>query len=142
MKKILIFAILLPFFSFALTANAVFTNSAGNIVSPPSVSASGISSCDLSSYSDIISCALYILNSLIPVIIALIIVWVIWSAFQFARAEGEERNKHRDAILWGIVALFVTVTIYALVAVLTNTFFSGTPSNDIKVVNVNSSITQ
>jgi hypothetical protein len=44
--------------------------------------------------------------------------------------------------LWGIVALFVTVTIYALVAILTNTFFSGNPSNQIKVVNVNSSITQ
>jgi hypothetical protein len=53
---------------------------------------------------------------------ALIVVWIIWSAFNFAKAEGEERGKYRDAIVWGIVALFIVISIYGLVAILSNTF--------------------
>lgn len=74
------------------------------------------------SYDTLLTCILSILNSLIPIIIALIILWIVWSAFQFAKAEGEERSKYRDAMVWGIVAIFVTVTIWGLVGILTGTF--------------------
>jgi len=138
MKKIRIqFLILTVAFSLVpLFANATDPNNVpGYDSGSGGVPISTASTCSLSSYSDIVTCAIYILNTLIPIIIALIIVWIIWSAFQFARLEGEDRNKHRDSMVWGIVAIFVAVSIYGLVAILTGTF--GTNSTQqIKAPNV------
>ncbi len=93
--------------------------------------------CNLLSIPDLITCVIIILNSLIPLIIALIVVWVIWSAFQFARSEDADRSKWRSSIVWGIVALFVAVSIYGLVAILSGTFFDGgIETNSIKPVGV------
>ena len=132
MKKIFVSTLILiciaPFTAFALTK-------------APS---SGLSSCSniTSGFSALVSCALSIINSVIPIIIALMIVWVTWSAFNMTRVEGEKRDEYRNAILYGIVGIFVAVSIYGLVAILTGTFFNGNPSSGIKVVNTTTSITQ
>ncbi len=98
----------------------------------------------ISSYDGLTTCALYILNSFIPIIIALIVIWIIWSAFKFAKAEGEERSGYRDSMVWGIVGIFIAISIYGLVAILTNTFNTnttttitpvGVTANDIKTPN-------
>ena len=124
MKKI--FISLLATFALPLVASAALTYSCSS----------------LASYDNLLGCAMYILNSLIPIIIALIIVWIIWSAFQFAKADGEERNAHRDSMVWGIVAIFIAVSIYGLVNILTGTFGTATTSTSVKAPNVTTSITQ
>ncbi len=93
--------------------------------------------CNLGSIPDIIVCTTNILNSIIPIIVALIVVWVIWSAFQFARSEDADRSKWRNSIVWGIVGLFVAVSIYGLVNILSGTFFdNGVSPNSVNPVGV------
>jgi len=89
----------------------------------------------LTTFSNLTSCVLGIINSVIPVILALTVVWIIWSAFNLTKSDGEEARKEwRDAILYGIVGLFVMVSIYGLVNILTGTFQFG--SSNITAPNV------
>ena len=110
---------------------------------PASASAQTLSSstCTLHSYSDIVKCAVSILNSLVPIIIALIFVWVLWSAFNFAKQDGEKRSEYRSSMVWGLVALFVAVSIYGLVAILSGTFGLSSDTQ-IQAPNVTTQITQ
>jgi len=140
MKKIILFTTV--FLSFSVLPMSAFAliNSTGSFgaVDTSAVSVGSSGDCTLNSYSGLINCSLYILNSLIPIIIALIVVWVLWSAFQFTRSEGEGRESARSSMVWGIVGLFVAVSIYGLVAILTGTFFAGNQTNTIKPVGVSS----
>ena len=77
---------------------------------------------NITAFSGVVSCSLSIINSIIPVIIAITVVWIIWGAFGLTRSEGEGRKKWRDVILYGIVGLFVMVSVYGLVNILTGTF--------------------
>jgi hypothetical protein len=63
-----------------------------------------------------------LLNALVPILIALAVVWFIWNVFQFVIKEGDDREKAKDAMIWGIVAIAVMVSVWGLVAVLTSTF--------------------
>ena len=96
----------LPFFAYATSPTNYPDTGSGNLSNTPDTGSGNLSNtpattCSVGSYSDIISCALDLINSLIPVIVALIVIWIVWSAFNFARAGDEERNKHRDAMVWG-----------------------------------------
>ncbi len=56
-------------------------------------------------------------------IIALAIVWFIWNIFRYIISTDEIKTKEaRDAIIWGIVAIFVMVSIWGLVAIFQYTF--------------------
>ena len=52
----------------------------------------------------------------------------IWGVIQyFLNAENEEkRKKGKSFMLWGIIALFVMVSVWGLVGVLSNTFGTKT----------------
>jgi hypothetical protein len=63
-----------------------------------------------------------ILNTLVPVLIALATVFVIWKAIQFARAEGDDKAEHQKGMISAIIALFILVSIWGLVSVLNSTF--------------------
>jgi len=104
-------------------------------------SLSGLSSCsNLTTFQSVVSCTLAIINSIIPIIIAITVVWIIWSAFNLTKSDGEESRKEwRNAILYGIVGLFVMVSVFGLVNILTGTFgFGG--NNTINVPNISNSI--
>jgi len=66
---------------------------------------------------------LSILNFLIPVLIAIAIVFFIWSIISYVFKKGEEDKKiARQNMIWGIISLFVIVSVWGLVNVLLNTF--------------------
>jgi len=67
-------------------------------------------------------------NLVIELLIAFAVIWIIISIIRFIMASGEERAAHRSSILWGIVGLAVILSIWGLVAILTNTFSVSTPS--------------
>ena len=80
----------------------------------------------LNTYANLVTCTLGIINSIIPIIIAITVVWVIWSAFNLTKSDGEEARKEwRNAILYGIIGLFVMVSVYGLVNILVGTFGFG-----------------
>ena len=59
----------------------------------------------------------------LPLVISIAIVWFVWNVFRYAVAGDEEQKaKSRTDMVWGIVAIFVMVSIWGLVSILQNTF--------------------
>jgi len=65
-----------------------------------------------------------ILNAVIPVLITLAVVGFIFGVIQFyINPENEEkRKKGKSFIIGGIIALFVIISMWGLVGILTSTF--------------------
>ncbi len=68
------------------------------------------------------SCTL--IKAIVPFLITLATVAFIWGVIQyFLNPDNEEkRKKGKEYILWGLIALFVMVSMWGLVALLTDTF--------------------
>ncbi|MCF7831852.1 MAG: pilin [Candidatus Pacebacteria bacterium] len=63
-----------------------------------------------------------IFNVLVPVLVALATIIVIVQAIRFAMSEGEDKVHNKESMIKAIIALFILVSIWGLVAVLNNTF--------------------
>ncbi len=64
-----------------------------------------------------------LLNKVVPVLIALGVVYFVWGVISFVIADDEEaKTKGKDRIIWGIIGLAVIIGMWGLVAVLRNTF--------------------
>ncbi len=61
------------------------------------------------------------------VILSLAIVYFLWNIFNIIRASksGEELTDLKNKALWGIIAIFVMVSMWGLVSILVNTFTPG-----------------
>ena len=79
-------------------------------------------------------------NTFIGILIAFAVIWIIWNVVRFImNADNpEKRAPIQSAILWGIVGLFVILSIWGLVRILTNTFRTDTttPTSQFPVVPV------
>lgn len=66
---------------------------------------------------------------LIPLFIAMALAYTIYSVVTFIAAdlESQKREEKKQQIFWGIIGLFVIVSIWGLVAVISNSFniFAG-----------------
>jgi len=60
----------------------------------------------------------------IPIAVALALLFFFWGLAKYILSAGSEdaATRGRDIMIWGIIALFVIVSIWGLVAVLANTF--------------------
>ena len=73
----------------------------------------------------------YILEDFIKpitvVILSLAVVYFLWNIFEVIRAskKGEELADLKNKALWGIVAIFVMVSMWGLVSILVNTLVPG-----------------
>lgn len=63
------------------------------------------------------------INTLMPIIVALALLYFLYGLLKFMTAGGDEgkRKESRDIMLWGIIALFVMVSVWGLVSFLGNT---------------------
>ncbi len=61
-----------------------------------------------------------LINRLIPFIIALTVLIFLWGIFRLVMAggDGEARKEAQGYIIWGVVALFVMVSVWGLVNIL------------------------
>ena len=68
------------------------------------------------------SCTL--INSVVPLLFSLAVVGFIWGVIQyFLFPDNEEkRKKGKSYMIWGLIALFVMISMWGLVGVLTKTF--------------------
>ncbi|MFZ2150215.1 MAG: hypothetical protein WAV15_03585 [Minisyncoccia bacterium] len=63
------------------------------------------------------------LNSIVPVLIALGVVYFVWGVISFVMAGDEEaKTAGRDRIIFGIIGLAVIIGMWGLVNLLRNTF--------------------
>ncbi len=68
-------------------------------------------------------------NLILPVLIAVAVVYFIWQVFVFVIADSDEKkSKAKGQMIWGIVGIFVMVSVWGLVAILVNTFGTGNSS--------------
>ena len=67
-----------------------------------------------------------LLASLVPLIISLTLVYFLWGIFKLVQSNSEDSRKEAiNIITFGIIALFVMVSVWGFVAILSNTFFGG-----------------
>jgi hypothetical protein len=86
-------------------------------------------SADVSNITDVYNQANTVLGDLVTVIFGVALIYFLWNLTQFILNMDNEdaRKKARDHMVWGIVALFVMVSVWGLVGVLGGTFkFSAT----------------
>ncbi|MFA6553945.1 MAG: hypothetical protein WCS89_00345 [Candidatus Paceibacterota bacterium] len=94
----------------------------------PSV-ASAQSLAPITNVNDLSSRLLGIGNTVTYLLVALAVIYIIWNVVNFLiKPAGEERKGAQMNIVWGIVGLFVIVSIWGLVGILTNTFKTA-PTN-------------
>ncbi|MFA6257003.1 MAG: hypothetical protein WCT29_01710 [Candidatus Paceibacterota bacterium] len=73
-----------------------------------------------------------ILNTIVPILIALGVVIFIWGVLTYVIASDEEAKKAgRDRIIFGIIGLAVIIGLWGLVKILTNTFGVDNAGQDI-----------
>lgn len=73
-----------------------------------------------------------LLNAVIPLIIGLAFVVFLWGVYKYIVAPGpEEKSKGKDTIIYGIIGLFVMLSAWGIVNILTQTFDleTATPSS-------------
>ncbi len=65
-----------------------------------------------------------LINRLIPFVIALTVFIFLWGVFRFviAGADGDQRKEAQGYMIWGIIALFVMVSVWGLVNILVRSF--------------------
>ena len=64
-----------------------------------------------------------ILDTLIPILVVLGVVYFIWGVITYVIAGDEEsKKKGREKMIYGIIGLVVIVALWGLVGIVTNTF--------------------
>jgi hypothetical protein len=78
-----------------------------------------------------------LLNTAIPVILALGIVYFVWGVVQYVIRDDEEaKKKGKNRMIWGIIGLAVITALWGLVNILVDTFglYGGVPPYLVPVV--------
>lgn len=78
---------------------------------------------ELRDANDIVTRALTAGDTAIYILVGLAVIFIIYNTvFYFIRPVGDSRKDSGLAILWGIVGLFLIISIWGLVNILVNTF--------------------
>jgi heme A synthase len=75
----------------------------------------------------------WINDYIIPLLIAIAVIVFFWGIIKYIGSQGDadKRTEARGLMIWGVVALFVMVSVWGLVGILKNTFSvngGGTPT--------------
>ncbi len=65
-----------------------------------------------------------ILNGIVPIIIGLAILVILWGIFTYITKAGEEekRAEAKQFILYGVIGVFIMLSLWGFVSILVNTF--------------------
>lgn len=69
----------------------------------------------------------FISSSIIPLLVAVAFVIVLFNLVRYVGAgdSEQERTKFRDYTLWSLLAFFITLSIFGLIQIASNTVFNG-----------------
>ena len=66
-------------------------------------------------------------NTFIQILIAFAVIWIIYNVVRYImKDDSADRKPIGNSIMWGIVGLFVILSIWGLVNILSNTFRTNT----------------
>lgn len=79
------------------------------------------------SFKGFVCTVLGIIDSLVPVLMGLTLIVFLWGLAKFILAGGDEKKieSGRTLMLWGIIALFIMVSVWGIVNILYGSFFPG-----------------
>lgn len=78
---------------------------------------------NIGGFVSLINMASDLINRLIPFIIALTVLVFLWGVFRFVLARDSDATKEAQSfMIWGIIALFVMVSVWGLVNILVRSF--------------------
>jgi hypothetical protein len=65
-----------------------------------------------------------LINNILPVLLALAVLYFFWGLITYIRAAGDPKkaDEGKSIMIWGIVALFVMVSVWGLVNILVRSF--------------------
>src|SRR3989338_6175002 len=65
-----------------------------------------------------------VINTIIPFLVGLAVLVIIWGVFNYISGAGDEekRAQAKQYIVWGVVGVFIMLSIWVLVNVLVNSF--------------------
>lgn len=94
----------------------------------PVLAQAATSGAPITNFSGLVTRLMDMINSTIPFIIALAVLVFLWGIFQLVLSgDSEEKQKEaKNIIFYGIICLFVMVSVWGLVRILTATFFNNT----------------
>jgi len=73
-------------------------------------------------FCSVIDFFLGLIRSSIPILISISVIVFVWGVFRYVIAEGEDKARSRNVMMYGIIGLFVMVSVWGLVRVVYNTF--------------------
>jgi len=64
-----------------------------------------------------------LINTLTPIVVALALLYFFWGLAKYILSSGDEaeKDKGKNMMIWGIIALFVMVSVWGIVGLLGNT---------------------
>jgi len=123
MKKKLV---ILSGFALSLAPIAVLAQTTGL---SPAICGSGTVSTNNLTIQTIICKMSDILGALLPLLIAIGVIYFVWGVVSYVIGDDEEaKEKGRNRIIYGIIGLAVIIGMWGLVKILTNTFLGSTPN--------------
>ena len=80
-------------------------------------------------FSGLVYMLISFINPLAAILVSLALLIFFWGIVQYIYSGGSEGHENgRQLMVWGVVALFVLVSIWGLARILTSTFFGGSAS--------------
>jgi hypothetical protein len=81
-------------------------------------------SANLTTISQVLNRFQAIINLIIPFIVGLAVLVIIWGVFGYVTSAGDEekRGEAKQFILWGVIGVFIMVSVWGLVNILVNSF--------------------
>lgn len=90
--------------------------------------------CDPSTLTTLIECGTRFFQLAVPILVSLALLYFFWgiASFILKADDQEEQKKGRTRMVWGLVALFLVLSVAGLLSIVENTFFG--PSQGVNVV--------
>jgi hypothetical protein len=84
-------------------------------------------------FKDVVIFVISLINMAIPVLVALALVLFLWGAVRYIAKSADAHGKSADkeALLWGLIALFVLLSVWGILRILTNTFLGGSAGSGV-----------
>ncbi len=84
--------------------------------------------------SSILTLVSNLISTAVPIVISATVLWFLWNLFKYM--QGDKKDEAKDSMIWGIIILFVMVSIWGLVNLLSDTLDLNTNINVTNPVNV------
>ena len=118
-----------------------FHNFGSDIVNSITIGNTGMNS-GAGGFGGIVGVVLGLLNFLVIILIGLAVLYFLWGVFRYVKSEQDsDRQEAVKTIGYGLIIIFVMVSLWSLVSILGKTFnlgYNGTPRT--RNINVNSLI--